>query len=367
MQKKIIVKLKQSTKVDLRTQQVSSEAPVNMSPKQLILSVMSQLIEHVEAQIKSSAGEDKKKNQFRLTQFKKAFTSLQSYPGEIISGQQARELPGIGKGIADRIDVILATHTLPELTIHQVMDPMTTLINELTSVTGIGETNARRFIEEGVTSLEDLRLKVASGQIKITHHMQVGLRFQQDFEQKIPYQEVFELGQILKMQVSSLDPQIIVEICGSHRRQRPLSGDIDVLMTHPLIVTDEDLITAPIRYLKEIVKVLKKTGFLVDDLTTQGDTKYMGVCRHPKCPIGHRIDIRFVTYESYFPALVYFTGSMTLNKMMRTIAIEKGYTLNEYGLYRHLGDKEERIIVKSEQEIFDLLGLVYLEPPERQF
>jgi DNA polymerase beta len=105
---------------------------------------------------------------------------------------------------------------------------------------------------------------------------------------------------------------------------------------------------------------------LIDDLTSQGDTKYMGVCIHPNAKIGRRIDIRFVTFESYYPAILYFTGSMMLNKSMRTHALKKGFTLNEYGLY-HLskGEKDGKIVVHSEQEIFDVLGLVYLKPSER--
>jgi DNA polymerase/3'-5' exonuclease PolX len=132
-------------------------------------------------------------------------------------------------------------------------------------------------------------------------------------------------------------------------------------MTTQNIMTEEDLIQSRVHYLKEIVKELKKIGFIVDDLTTQGDTKFMGVCKHPTIKIGRRIDIRLVTFDSFYPALLYFTGSMELNRKMRTVALQKGLTLNEYGLYRG----ETKIVVHSEKEIFDLLNLVYLEPKER--
>lgn len=93
----------------------------------------------------------------------------------------------------------------------------------------------------------------------------------------------------------------------------------------------------------------------------------MGICLHPSIRIGRRIDIRFVTYDSYYPAILYFTGSMMLNKLMRTHALKHKYTLNEYGLYRVVsGEKEEKIVVHSEKEIFDILGLLYLSPSERE-
>src|SRR5207302_182373 len=111
---------------------------------------------------------------------------------------------------------------------------------------------------------------------------------------------------------------------------------------------------------------LTKLGFLVASLTSQGNTKYMGVCKHPVAQIGRRIDIRFVTFDSYAPAILYFTGSKDLNKIMRSIALDKGYTLNEYGLYRFVnGQKGEKVVAQSEREIFHVLGIAYLDPVDR--
>ena len=361
--RKIILRVQVPEKVDLRQNCSESKS----SGKQLIIDVMGQLIEHTNNIIQSSAGDEKKKHQFRVSQFKKAISSIQASPDEITSGKQARELSGIGKGIADRIDIILATRTLPELSESTKVDQTTSLINELMTVTGIGEANAKKFIEMGVTGLDDLRTKYSKGLIKLTHHMQIGLKYYDDIQQKIPYREIVELGEIMRKCVQLIHPEIMIEICGSHRRQKAFSGDIDVLMTSKTIFTENDLIATQIHYLKDIVRELKTSGFLVDDLTSQGDTKYMGVCIHPRNKIGRRIDIRFVTYDSYYPAIVYFTGSMMLNKLMRTHALKKNYTLNEYGLYRLVtGAKDEKFVVHSEKEIFDLLDLVYLEPKDRE-
>jgi DNA polymerase beta len=347
------------TLIDLRQSQDNQPA----TGKQLIINVLGQLVEHTEKTISASIGEEKKKHQFRVTQFKKAISSLRSYRSQIRSGRQARELPGIGKGIGDRIDEIIETGTLSELAEELVIDENTRLVNELMTVTGIGEANAKKFIEMGVTGLNDLKKKYDAGKIMLTHHMRVGLKYYQDFQQRIPRQEIVELEQYLRVCVREIHPDVLVEVCGSYRRQRPTSGDIDVLITHQSIGTDDDLITSQTHYLKDIVKRMKQVGFVVDDLTSQGDTKYMGVCVHPAVNIGRRIDIRFVTYDSYFPAILYFTGSGPLNRIMRTYALKKHYTLNEYGLYRA---DNEKIPVHSEKEIFDLLGLSYLEPTERE-
>ena len=49
-----------------------------------------------------------------------------------------------------------------------------------------------------------------------------------------------------------------------------------------------------------------------------------------------RIDIRLLPYDQYYCALLYFTGSDMFNKNMRGVALEKGFTLNEYTI-RPLG------------------------------
>ena len=121
-----------------------------------------------------------------------------------------------------------------------------------------------------------------------------------------------------------------------------------------------------VNHLKAITDALRQSGFIVADLTSKGRSKYMGVCVHPAVKIGRRLDIRFVAYDSYFPSLLYFTGSKRLNVLMREIALEKGYTLNEYGLYRFKnGIKGEKLKAGSEKAIFALLGIRYLSPIDR--
>ena len=81
-----------------------------------------------------------------------------------------------------------------------------------------------------------------------------------------------------------------------------------------------------------------------------------------------RIDIRFVPYDYYPAALLYFTGSYELNTQMRQIAKTLGYKLNEYGLFKLKKDdiySDTPVKVKSEKDIFKKLKLDYLEPHER--
>jgi len=77
---------------------------------------------------------------------------------------------------------------------------------------------------------------------------------------------------------------------------------------------------------------------------------------------GVDVDLRVVPAESYGAALAYFTGSKAHNVTMREIAQKKGMKLNEYGLYKG----KKMIAGSSEKEIYNALGLDYVEPEMRE-
>ena len=93
-------------------------------------------------------------------------------------------------------------------------------------------------------------------------------------------------------------------------------------------------------------------------------TKYMGFGMFKSLGLNkiRRIDIRLIPMVSYWPALLYFTGSYDLNQTMRLNAKKLGYKLNEYGLYN---EKGKMFKVNSEKDIFDLLGMEYITPDKR--
>jgi DNA polymerase beta len=80
-----------------------------------------------------------------------------------------------------------------------------------------------------------------------------------------------------------------------------------------------------------------------------------------------RLDLRLVPFDSYHAATLYFTGSDQHNKLMRNRAIELGFKLSEYGLFKMVDGAplEKPEAVQSERDIFDLLGMPYKTPQER--
>ena len=183
----------------------------------------------------------------------------------------------------------------------------------------------------------------------------VGLKYYSDILQRIPRKEIEEFEKLISIILKS-QKDIIFKICGSYRRGKKDSGDIDILISN--IKSDKSCILS-------FVKILIELGILVDHLTINGNNKYMGMGKIPneKYKVFRRIDIKYVKMESFACSLLYFTGSANLNKDMRRKAIKKGYKLSEYGLL----DKTKNINLETptEKSIFDLLEMNYLEPFER--
>ena len=211
--------------------------------------------------------------------------------------------------------------------------------------------------------------------LKHLHYSQlIGIKYFHDIEKRIPRKEIEQMDNIITKVLKTMkNKDIISKVCGSYRRGNKDSGDIDILLWHPLFKDYDSLscLNNNNNILLKLVKVLSSVGFLYDHITVDGNTKYMGICKVKSNPY-RRIDIRFIPYNSLASALLYFTGSANLNKKMRMEAQTKGYKLNEYGLYKGYFDKkqnkeifDEKFDTPTEESIFKLLDMTYLKPTDR--
>lgn len=295
--------------------------------------------------------------------YRKAASVISKYPSKIKNGAEAKKLDGVGAKIAEKIDEFLSTGKLRKLEkIRQ--DDTSSSINFLTRVSGIGPAAARKLVDEGIKTLEDLK----RNESKLNHHQRIGLKYFEDFEKRIPRVEMLEMQEIVLREVKKVDPKYIATVCGSFRRGAESSGDMDILLTHPDFTSESP--KQP-KLLHQVVEQLEETHFITDTLS-KGDTKFMGVCRLPSSDEGtsypyRRIDIRLIPKDQYYCGVLYFTGSDIFNKNMRTHALEMGFTLNEYTI-RPLGVTGvagEPLPVDSEKDIFDYIQWKYREPKER--
>ena len=308
-----------------------------------------------------SSDEDKKWNIRALSM---AINALKKYDNHILSGKQLQsEVKGVGEKIAIRIDEILLTGTLKEFDNYDdIIDKNISIMDELLLITGVGPTRAKKWVQMGIKSIEDLKTNIKNGKIDSTHHIDIGLKYFEDFKLKIPRCEIDSIKILLKKNISEVDNELIFEICGSYRRGLPESGDIDILISHPKFKNN----IVKQKFLSKIVEKLKSINFIIDSLTEKGNTKFMGVCTLNSESKSRRIDIRVVDYNSYFASLIYFTGNKNFNVFLRNKSLEKNYSLNEYDL-SNVKDKNESFILNSESHIFDFLGIAEIKPEERNF
>jgi DNA polymerase beta len=327
-----------------------------------IISELNKLAKQIEYEIDHAPKSDRVKNMFRLLSVRKTIKIIEKYPKTIKSADELKDIEGIGKGTLSRLDEILKTGKLSEIKDDIINNKYLKYVEELEEIFGIGRRRAFELFDKyNVRSIEDLKKLHASGEVDLPDNIIKGLKYYGIVKEKIPRSEMDQMNNFLQNTLLSIDPQLFGVVCGSYRRLKPFSNDIDMMIVHPNIKTKADFLKT--NYLEIFIKELKKNKFIVDSLT--GDdvtTKFMGYCQLDKNHSVRRLDIRYMPYESFYSGLLYFTGSGNFNKKMRLIAIDSEYILNEYGLFT---DKGKMFKVNSEKQIFDLLNMEYLTPDLR--
>jgi DNA polymerase/3'-5' exonuclease PolX len=287
---------------------------------------------------------------FKINAIANLIKIIKNYSKEIINGEELKDIKGVGKGSIEKINEIIKTGTLSYLYTNNTNN--NNIVNELTEVIGIGTVIAQKLIQKyKIKSLDELIKKVNSGEIKVNDKIMLGLKYVGKFKGKIPRQHIDDIQKYL----TKFNSNIV--ICGSYRRGLEYSSDIDVLLYSQDLLTIDDVKKS--NMLNNYVKQLTKYKLIVDNITNNNVTKYMGFIKWENTI--RRIDIRLIPYESIYTALVYFTGSYELNKIMRRKAKDLGYKLNEYGLYKN----NKIIYITSEKELFKKLDMKYLKPTER--
>lgn len=292
---------------------------------------------------------------FRARAYQKAKETIMAYPEKITSIEQLSGLPGIGETIIKKFNEFDKTGTLKVLE-EEKNHPRYIFAQ----VYGIGPKKAKELADMGLTSIEELRERKDE---LLNDVQKKGLKYYDDILKRIPRDEIVEYENAFRKafdKVKQSGDQF--EILGSYRRGAKTSGDIDVAITNKN--NDKTIFD-------KFIQELQKEGILVE-LLSKGSTKSLTMGKLPNYPTARRLDFMYSKPDEYAFALLYFTGSMAFNVVQRRRAIELGYTMNEHGLYKLVGDKKktkgDRLnqSFPTEESIFDFLGLVYKEPTERK-
>jgi DNA polymerase (family 10) len=296
--------------------------------------------------------EIKNDNPFKIRAYRNGADIAANHPHHLASLDEPglREIPGIGKDLAARIREIADTGSAA---FHrELLAEFPPTILDLLHLQGVGpKTVATLYRELGIRTLADLEHAAADGRIRALRGMgakKEGLILKALDERKrhagrhlLP--DADEAARALVGYLSERAPQATITPVGSLRRGCDTCGDLDLLASGAERSLMDDFVDYP----------------LVERVLGRGETKSSVLIQG-----GFQADLRLVPPESRGAALQYFTGSKAHNIALRDRAIDLGFRLNEYGVFRT--EDESRVAGESEEGVYAALGLDWIVPELRE-
>jgi len=319
---------------------------------------------------------EEQNDRIHINAYERAIYQIKHWNKPITKGNELSDLIGIGKGMIEKIDTIIETGTLPIIkekglekrlekglekgngeAIHSNLDNI--------HILGFGKI----FIKElknkyNARTINDIRKLVVSGKVKLNNTQSLGLKYYEDLQIPIPRTEITMLGNKIKDIVEKENMFLRCFIAGSYPSgTKATSKDIDIL-----IVVNDDVGrvdrygSIESNYIKKnIINNIQKHIPL--ETISIGNTKFLGLIKSPYGGNGNgndngngnsnynnnnnkwrHLDIRVVNYEEMPYTWLYYTGGKVFNKLIRERLHNKGYKLNEYGIYKVENGKDTQII-----------------------
>ena len=332
---------------------------------------------------------------------------------EVTSASQLDPIPGFGPSTIRIVREYFETggtrcSRLDELRANPDRDAVRTMVK----IWGVGPVKAKQLVAVAKT-IPELRQALEAGIVTLDRNQLIGLECYDDIQEEMTRSEVEAIFAIVCDSVRRRYPSIELSLMGSYRRGKEGCGDADILLTHP-----DHVESIPPKALGKLVDELHTEGRIAYHLTYLagmqpdrfetlpessrryltdpshygrafekkrdgnrhggdggGPATYFGVFWSPCIPgRRRRVDLKFYPHRERIFATVYFTGNGHFNRSMRLWADrKKGWTLNDRGLFERHTESRVRIppgkgpefIPRSEREVFDVLGLAWKEPHER--
>lgn len=270
------------------------------------------------------------------------------------------EIEGIGKGLAEKIAEYIEQGRMRE---HQeLLQKVPATLFELLEIPGIGPKAVKALWEQlGIKSLEDLKntpddqlASVPRMGKKTVENIRKAISFSEKGHERVPLGQALPIALELRDDLRKVPGVLRLEYAGSLRRGKETIGDLDFLAA----TSDPEALRQAFVSRPEVRQVLAK-----------GDTKCS--VRLEVAGVAMQADLRLVPEAVFGAALMYFTGSKEHNVRLRELAIRKNQRLNEYGLFAGTDERpqdrgEAPIAAATEEEIYQALGLPYIEPERRE-
>ena len=296
--------------------------------------------------------EIKGENLFKIRAYRSAADTIGAWADPVgrMDERQLLELPGVGKDLAKKIRELADTGTCR---FHQeLLLEFPPTILDLLRLQGVGpKTVALLYSSLNIRSVDELVEAAKAGRLRALKGM--GPK-KEALILKAVEERQKDRGRHLLSDTTAVAAELVAYLrehapggeftpVGSLRRGCETCGDIDILASGAEPSLMDHFVAFP----------------RVERVLGQGDTK-----SSVRIAGGYQADLRVVAAESRGAAMQYFTGSKAHNVALRDRAIQHGFKLNEYGLFRVADD--ERVAGTSEEEIYDALGIAWVPPELRE-
>lgn len=295
-------------------------------------------------------------NPFRIRAYRNAARMLaelaREVRGMIERGEDLTELPGIGNDLAAKIHEIVTTGKCRALeNLHAELPPA---IGELLHVQGLGPKRVRTLWHDlDIQTPEQLARATQDGRIralpgfgaKTEENILQAIEAHLSKSHRVKLVTAAQYAEPLASWLRGACGVQRVDIAGSYRRSRETVGDIDILVTLNVGADGSDAMRHFVSY-DEVAEVL-----------AQGTTRASVILKS-----GLQVDLRIVSAAAHGAALCHLTGAKAHNIALRKIAQEKGWKLNEYGIFKG----RQKIAGASELDVYRCLGLSWIPPELRE-
>ena len=286
--------------------------------------------------------------------YRKAAESLASLPreaSEYWKEGKLREIPGVGKAIAEKIDELLSTGKLEFF--EKLKKEVPPSLAEWLKVPGLGPKKIALIWKSlNITTLTQLDKAAHEGKLhdlpglgaKSEQQIIAGIESLARRSGRIPIGRAYPLAQEIIGQLKKVKGVVDAQPAGSLRRMRSTIGDLDILVASK----DSKPVMEAFTTLPGVSRVLG-----------MGETK-----SSIEFSDGVRAQVWVHPPEKFGTALQYATGSKDHNVQLRQLALDKGLSLSEH-FFTRVNDESE-IFCATEEEVYKTLGLPWIPPELRE-
>jgi DNA polymerase (family 10) len=290
---------------------------------------------------------------FKARAYEKAARAVAGHHDDLskLDLTQLRAIPGVGRSIADKIAEYFERGSIAA--IDQARARIPAGVRELIEIPTLGPKKAMLLYRElGISSIEQLvdaiqteRLRGLKGfGPKTEENILHGVDLLRQSGGRVLIDVAMELAEEIVARLSAVEGCERCTYAGSLRRCRETIGDVDILAA----ATASGPLMSAFRELDLVAEVIASGEKKTSIRTVQG----------------LQVDLRVVPPESWGAALQYFTGSQAHNIRTREMAVRAKLKLSEYGLFDV--DSGELIVSRTEEEVYQRLGLPWIPPPLRE-